>query len=223
MEKELILSALRDARSTSKKKFAQRFEFIINLKDVDIKKIESQLNMYVSLPHPVKKIKVCGLCAPELFERAREVCDKVILAEEFERYTKKDIKKLAKEYDYFIAQGNVMVKVASVFGRILGPRGKMPNPKAGCVLQPTSNIKQIYDKLQNTINIKVKNSSCIQFAIGNEGMKDDEIVENILMAYNSVLSALPNERDNIKNCIIKLTMGKPIILNEKREVLAKVV
>ena len=57
------------------------------------------------------------------------------------------IKKLAGEYDFFVAQANIMPQVATVFGKVLGPRGKMPNPKAGCVVPPKSQLGPLKERL----------------------------------------------------------------------------
>mgnify|MGYP001953752158 FL=1 len=61
-----------------------------------------------------------------------------------------------------------MTDVAKVFGRILGPKGKMPNPKLGCVLPPNADLKPLYDKLQTTLRIAVKSSLHFQCRVGKE-------------------------------------------------------
>lgn len=219
MNKALILQTIQEVKNSSKKRnFLQSYELIINLKDVDIKKYESQLNLYIPLTHPKgKKVKVCAFCGPELLQQAKEVCNKVILSDEFERYQKKEIKKLAEEYDYFIAQGNVMTRVASIFGRVLGPRGKMPNPKAGCVVPQNVNLRQLYDRLQNTVNVTVRHGPSIKCSVGSENMNDDQIAENSIVVYDAVVHNLPNDKDNVKDIYIKLTMGKSIKVKDKQE------
>lgn len=220
MDKELLLQTIQSAKNSSKRNFLQSYELIINLKDIDIKKPEHQLNLFIPLPHQRgKKIKACAFCGPELLAQAKEVCDRVILSEEFDKFkSKKEIKKLATEFDYFIAQANVMTKVASVFGRVFGPRGKMPNPKSGCVVAPTANLRPLYEKLQNTINIRLRQAPQIQCAVGTENMDDNKIAENIMAIYDTVIHNLPNEKNNIKGIYIKSTMGKPVEVKEKQEV-----
>src|SRR3989338_3388540 len=108
MEKELILEAVKAASGSPQRKFRQSYELIINLKDIDLKKPEHQINLFVPAPHQKgRKVNVCIFCGPEMAEQAKAVCDKVILLEEFGRYDKKQAKKLAEEFDYFIAQANV--------------------------------------------------------------------------------------------------------------------
>lgn len=213
MDKEQILSAIAKAKDISQKRnFKQSYDFIINLKGLDLKKQEHQIDTFVTLPHSRgKKIKVCALVGAELEEHSKSVCDFVILSDSFEKYKdKKEIKKLANSFDFFIAQANIMPKIASAFGRVFGPRGKMPNPKSGCIVPPNANIRALYEKLQRTIRANAKSAPLIQCGIGSEDANAGDIAENALTIYNSLLQALPNENHNIKDVYIKLTMGKPV-------------
>lgn len=221
MEKEQIKSGLAKAKDISEKRnFKQSYDLIINLKGLDLKKQEHQIDTFITLPHSRgKKVKVCALVGPELEEQAKGICDSVILSDNFERYKdKKGIKKIANSVDFFVAQANIMPKVANAFGRVLGPRGKMPNPKSGCIVPPNANLKPLYEKLQRTVRAAVKSAPLIQCAVGTEDMDTNDIAENALTVYNSLLQVLPNEKHNIKNMYIKLTMGKPVKIGEKIEV-----
>ena len=119
------------------------------------------------------------------------------------------LKKLINEHDFFVAQGDIMMKVAQAFGRVLGPKGKMPNPKAGCIITPASNLQQVNNNLQLTQKISVKTHLMAQMAVGIENMEDEKTAQNIMVLFNQLLHALPNERQNIKTIYLKLTMGKP--------------
>ena len=120
-----------------------------------------------------------------------------------------------KKFDFFIAQATIMPKVATVFGRILGSRGKMPNPKAGCVVPPATNLRALVQRLQKLVKISVKANAAIQTVIGNEELPDEEIADNVLTVYDALLHALPAEKHNIKGAFIKLTMGNPVKIGEK--------
>jgi len=166
-----------------------------------------------------KKTKVCALVGPELSAQAKEVCDFVVEHDDFPKYAKdkKLIKKLANGYDFFIAQANLMAEVAKTFGRVFGPKGKMPNPKAGCVVPPTANLKPLYEKLQTTVRISAKTTPSIQVIVGNEEMKDEEVLDNIMTVFNQVIHHLPAEKNNVRNIYLKLTMGKAMKVGEKEE------
>jgi large subunit ribosomal protein L1 len=220
MDKKQVLESLKQLRTNSpKRNFKQRIDLILTLRALDMKKTDNQINSYVTLHHlPGKKAKVCAMIGPELLSQAKEVCDEAISSDNFKKYDKKATKKLAEAYDYFIAQATVMPQVAQIFGRVFGPKGKMPNPKAGCVVPPNANLKPLYDRLQKTIKIKTGNQSLVQCGVGSEDMKDEEIADNVLFVMDSVAHLLPHGNHNIKKSLLKFTMGHPIKIGAKPEV-----
>lgn len=210
MDKEQIASTLKKLRELSpKRNFKQSIDLILNFRDLDLKKPEHQVNMFLTLPFGTgKKISVCAFVDSDMEPKAKESCDETISLEQFERFkAKADVKKLAAAHDVFIAQASIMPKVATVFGRHLGPRGKMPNPKMGGVLAPNANLKQMYGSLQKTVYLVTKNEPAVKCRIGNEDSKDEEISENVMAVYSSVVSKLPNDIHNLKSAMLKLTMG----------------
>ncbi len=213
MDKKNLLETLKQLREKStKKNFTQKVDLVLNLRNLNIKNAEENVGLCVNLPHaPGKKLKICALVGKEL-ENQANVFDKVIKREEFSRYqdNKKDLKDLAKEFDYFVAQANLMTEVAKVFGKTFGPRNKMPNPKSGAVIMPTSNLPELKLKLEKTVRLKTRNEPILKTYIGNEAMKDEELIDNINMIYDAVVRALPQGEGNIKNVILKLTMSAPL-------------
>ena len=99
------LKELRNNSTTTKRKFDESVEVIINLKNINIKNPEEKLDYFFQLKHPIKKVKVCALIGPEMIDDAKKNCDTVIVSNEFDSYKQdvKKIKKLAKEHDFFIA------------------------------------------------------------------------------------------------------------------------
>jgi len=158
-----------------------------------------------------KKRKIAAFVGPESKEEAKKVMDLVITPDEFKKYSdKKTAKKLAGEYDYFVASAHLMGQVAGSFGKILGTRGKMPNPKAGCVVPPKANLGQVYEKLQNTLRLKAKTLLAIQCVVGAEDMDEEKIADNIMTVYNQLTHNLPNHENNIGKTLVKLTMGQVV-------------
>jgi large subunit ribosomal protein L1 len=140
------------------------------------------------------------------------------LEDNFPKYKdKKLLKRLAKKHDFFIAQANIMPQVATTFGKVLGPLAKMPNPKIGCVLPPNGNVKAVYERLQKTKRLMSRNNPLIQCSVGTEDMNNEEIADNVMAVYDTLIPALPNEKHNVKNVYLKLTMGKAFMIGEKPE------
>lgn len=198
---EDLKKALVELRKEKKSNFNQTIDLIINLKKYDFKK--NPLNLLVNVPHKIKEKKICAF-----FETENENV-KTITQKEFKKYSDKaELKKLVKNFDFFIAQASLMPKVATSFGRFLGPVGKMPSPQLGVLMDPNEKtINELKEKINSSIKIRTKEAS-IKLAIGKEDMKDEEIIENILSVYNVILKALPREKDNIKDIGIKFTMTK---------------
>lgn len=217
MDKNLLLETIKKVKESSKKNFTQKIDLIINLKNINLKKPEENVDLFVALPHPPgKKIKICALVGKDLINEA-SVFDKVVKKEDFQNYQdKKSLKILAREFDYFVAQGNLMTDVAKIFGKTLGPRNKMPNPKYSGVITPGINLQELKNKLEKTIRLKTKNEAIIKTYIGNQSMKDEELLDNTLTAYNALIRNLPQEEANVRNIILKLTMGPAFRIEKKK-------
>jgi large subunit ribosomal protein L1 len=200
---EKFKSALEELRKNKERKFDQTVELIVNLQKFDIKR--NQVNSVVTVPHKVKDKKIAGF-----LETKNSKID-TITADEFKKYSdKKQIKNLVKKYDFFIAQGSLMPKVAASFGRVLGPAGKMPSPQLGIILNADDKtIEELKHKINTSVKIRTKEAS-IKVPVGKQSMKNEDIIENISAIYNAVIKDLPRDKENIKNLEIKFTMTKPV-------------
>ncbi len=200
---EDLKNALVELRKNEPKKFKQTVDLIVNLQKFEVKK--NPLNLFIKIPHKAKDKKVAGF-----FEAKSEFVD-TITESDFKKYNdKKKLKNLVNKYDFFIAQAKLMPKVATVFGRVLGPAGKMPSPQLGIVLNADEkSINDLKEKINSSLRIRAKEAS-IKVAVGKEDMKDEELVENALAVYNELIKALPRDKENIKNVELKFTMTKPV-------------
>ena len=212
-KREDFKQALDKLRESSvKRNFDQSVDMIINLKDLDIKKNDQKVDLFVKLPYqPKPNVKVCAFVDQQDYDSAKENADFVIDVSEFGKYKDKKLaKKLASKYDFFIASVPIMPKVASIFGRILGSRGKMPNPKIGGVFPPGIPLKPIVEGLKRTVRLRTKSGLILQTIIGKESYDDEKLLENLDTVYSRLVSSLPNNENNVKNIYLKLTMGKPV-------------
>lgn len=199
---EQIKQALTELRKDKERKFNQSVDLIINLQKFDLKR--EQVNLFISVPHKIKDKKICAF-----LEIKNDNVD-TITKSEFKKYsTKTEIKKLIKKYDFFIGQASLMPLVATTFGRALGPAGKMPSPQLGILVNADDRaINELKSKINTSIRVKAKEAS-IKVPIGKQSMKDEDIIENIMAFYNSILKVLSKGKDNIRNIEIKFTMTKP--------------
>ncbi len=201
-ENSNLKKALSELRSCDKRKFVQTVELIVNLQNYDVRK--EALNIFLEVPHPSEK-KICAF----LTKRSKLVDS--IIEDDFQKYKeKKDLKNLSNKYDFFMAVAPIMSKIATKFGRVLGPVGKMPSPQGGIIVkEDDDSIKTMMDKLSKLIRVRNKEAS-IKLAICKEDAKDSEIIENIESLLNQLESKLPRGKENIKNAMIKFTMTKSI-------------
>jgi|SRR3989338_4503633 len=208
MENKSLKEALAELKKEKKRKFDQSVDLVINLKGIDLKR--DQLNIVATMPHKVKEKKVCGF----LTEKSKLV--KTITEPEFKKYSDpKELRKLIKDYDFFIAVGSLMPKVATAFGKALGPSGKMPSPQLGIIMQENDReIKSVLEKISTSIKLRAKEPS-IKLTVGKENMDEEKIIENISSIYSTIENALPKKKDNVKNVMLKLTMTKPIRVEVK--------
>lgn len=198
-----LKEALKQLRSEETRKFDQTIDLIVNLKGMDFRK--TNLSFVVSVPNKFKDKTVCAF----LNEKSELV--NTITKPEFARYAdKKLLKGLVKKYDFFIAHGSLMPSVASTFGKVLGPTGKMPTPALGVMMKEGNDeVKNMLVKISKSAKIRVKDAS-IKIAVGKISMDDAKIMENAKSVYDGIVAALPLKTDNIKKALVKLTMSKPV-------------
>jgi len=205
-----ILSAVKEAREKSeKRKFNQAVELILKQQDIDMKSPEAKIQEVVELPYALEKPnKICVIASGELAMKARKAnADHVVERSEIEGLAgkKQEMRKIANEYDFFIAEAPLMPLIGKTLGSVLGPRGKMPVP-----VPPSADIGSLIAKHRKTVTIRLRNQPILQSRIGMENMKDEEITENILMVLRVLEGKLKRGMKNIKFAYIKTAMGTPV-------------
>ena len=198
-----VKKALEELKKSKERKFNQTVDLIVNLQKFDVRK--SQINLFLKVPHKIKDKKIAG------FLESKNKIINTIIPTEFNKYKdKKELKNLVNKYDFFISQASLMPKVATTFGKVLGPAGKMPSPQLGIILNADEkSILDLKEKINNTIKIKIKEAS-IKLSVGKQNMKEEDLVENISYIYKEIIKVLPRDKENVKNVAVKFTMTKPI-------------
>ncbi len=203
-----IKEKIKEAKENSKpRKFAQTWDLIFNLRDMDLKKPENRLNLELFLPEGLGKELKTVVVADTLYADAKKHADLAITKDEIPKLgkDKKKLKQLANEYDWWFGEAPLMPQIGKVFGATLGTRGKMPKP-----VPPKINLQGILMRAKKSVKIRLLNTPVIQIPVGTESMTDDQVAKNIEAALSLLEEKLPKGNNNIRNVSLKLTMGKPV-------------
>jgi len=210
MDINKIVKAVKEAKEKSKKRnFVQSIDLAVTL-NLDTTKPENRINDEIVLPHGRgKPIKIGVIGEGELAHQAKSLADIVITKKELEELAKdkRKAKEIAKAYDFFIAQADLMPLVGKYLGIILGPRGKMPKP-----VPPTADIKPIIERLRKTVRVRTRDKPVFHVPVGTEKMKEEEVAKNIEAIFNYLERKLERGLSDDKSAYISTTMGKSVKL-----------
>src|SRR6266581_4153349 len=152
---------------TEKRKFNQSVELAVKLRELDLKRPEQRINESLELPTAASKtVKVAVIAGGDLAVRAKNAgADIVIGREDLDKMArdKKAARKIAQNYDFFVAEAPLMPQVGKSLGQMLGPRGKMPTP-----IPPTAPIDDVLKRQRKNVRLKMKDQPVIQ----NKGAKN---------------------------------------------------
>ena len=189
------------------RKFKQNIDVVINLKNLDLNIPKNRIDEEIILPHGRgNEAKIALFASGELAVKSKKHVDLLIKPEEIEDHSKdkKKFKKIADEYEFFVAEAPLMPTIGKTLGTVLGPRGKMPKP-----VPPNADLSGLVKNLRNTIKIRSKSSKTFHTIAGNAEMSKEHIVENVDAIIKRLESALERGRINIGSIYIKTTMGPP--------------
>ncbi|HIP74251.1 MAG TPA: 50S ribosomal protein L1 [Euryarchaeota archaeon] len=211
-DKEKFKKAIKEAKEKAKpRNFVETVEMAINFKNIDFKKPENRIEVQVTLPKGRGKPVKIGFFADKALAaelKKAGIVDKIITKEELMNMDKKSAKKLAKEFDFFLAEPSLMKDIARKVGAVLGPRKKMPRP----VPPNIKAIEAMVKTLKNTVivsNKKGKYLPVVHAPIGTVEMSEDDLAENAMAVYSAVLRKIPSEQ-NIRSVYVKTTMGPAV-------------
>jgi large subunit ribosomal protein L1 len=210
LAKDDVSRALGELRkSITKKKFTQSIELVVRLREVDLKKPENRINEAIALPNPPEKaLKVCVIASGDLATRAKAAgADMLVGRQEIDNLAKdkKGARKLAQEYEFFIAEAPLMPLVGRALGSFLGPRGKMPTP-----VPPNAAIDQVIANHRKMVRVRMREQPVLQCRVGTEAMSDEKLVENIQAVVSRIEQKLERGFKNIGEVLVKGTMSEPV-------------
>ena len=191
-------------------KFDSSFDIDVRL-GVDPRKADQMVRGVVSLPHGTgKQVRVLVLCTPDAEAAAKEAgADYVGLDE----YLAK-IKGGWTDVDVIITQPSVMGKLGPL-GRILGPRGLMPNPKSGTVTMDVA--KAVKEVKQGKIDFKVDKTGIVHASIGKVSFTPEQMKENAKEFINTLVKLKPATAKGtyIKSIYLSSTMSPGVKVEPK--------
>jgi large subunit ribosomal protein L1 len=193
------------ARETSVTKYDSTVEVSLSL-GVDPRKADQAIRGVVNLPHGTgKTARVLVFAGGERAEEARAAGADIVGSDEL-------IDEVAKgrlDFDAVVSTPDLMGKVGRL-GKVLGPRGLMPNPKTGTVT--TDVTKAINDIKGGKIEFRVDKNSNLHFIIGKASFSQEALLENYVAAMEEVMRAKPSSSKGryVKKATISTTMGPGI-------------
>ncbi len=202
-----LKDAIKLAKEASFAKFDESIEMIFNL-NLDTKKADQQLRGSVSLPNGTgKSIKILATSDDsKMLEAAKAAgADLTADVQELEAILKKE----EFNFDIIVATPKMMVTLGK-FGKALGPKGLMPNPKTGTV---TPNLeKAVLDLKAGKANYRTDKEGNVHTMIGKKSFDDKKLVENAKTVIETIKKLKPQTTKGayIKNMVVKTTMGASV-------------
>jgi large subunit ribosomal protein L1 len=194
--------------NAKKKKFDETIEVSMNL-GIDPRHADQMVRGVVSLPHGNgKEMKVAVFARDQKAEDAKNAGADVVGAEELAE----DMQKGNLNYDRVIATPDLMGVVGRI-GKILGPKGLMPNPKLGTV---TADVKLAVEAAKSgQVQYRAEKNGLVQAGVGKVSFGSEKITENINSFIDAVQKARPSGAKGtfIKKISISSTMGAGININ----------
>ncbi|MEY3733220.1 MAG: ribosomal protein [Actinomycetota bacterium] len=195
-------AAMAIAKQTAKTKFDPTIEVSMRL-GVDPRKADQMVRGTVNLPHGTgKTARVIVFAAGEKAEEARAAGADEVGSDEL-------IDRVAAgwtDFDAAVSTPDLMGKVGKL-GKVLGPRGLMPNPKTGTVTMDVA--KAVEDIKGGKIEFRVDKNSNLHFPVGRASFSEDQLTDNYLAALDEILRAKPSAAKGryVKKVTVSATMG----------------
>jgi len=184
-------------------------ELQIALKDYDTQR-DKRFAGTVKLPHvPRPRMKICVLGDAAHCEQAQKTNIPFKSVDDLKKLNKnkKLVKKLAQQFDGFLASQVLIPQIPRLLGPGLNKAGKFPT-----LCTSNDNLESKVTDMKSTVKFQLKKVLCMGVAVGNVGMTPDEVRQNCLMAINFLVSLLKKNWNNVRRLHMKSTMGKPFTI-----------
>ncbi|KAI4136982.1 MAG: hypothetical protein L6R39_007527 [Caloplaca ligustica] len=194
--------------STNEKKrnFLETVELQVGLKNYDPQR-DKRFSGTVRLPAvPRPGMSICVLGDQHDIDRSKHQGIDAMSADDLKKLNKnkKLIKKLARKYDAFLASDSLIKQIPRLLGPGLSKAGKFPAP-----ISHAEDLNAKATEVKSTIKFQLKKVLCLGVAVGNVGMTEDQLIGNIMLAINYLVSLLKKGWQNVGSLTIKATMSPP--------------
>ena len=200
-----LAEAIGLAKKTAKVKFDETVDLAVNL-GVDPKQADQMVRGTVVLPHGTgKKVRVLVFAKGEKEKEARDAGADHVGAEDLAD----KIQKGWTEFDTVVATPDIMALVGKL-GKVLGPRGLMPNPKTGTVTFDVG--KAVKDIRAGKVEYRVDKAGIVHVSVGKASFEENKLLENAKSVLESILKAKPSSSKGkyLKAAAMSTTMGPGI-------------
>merc|ERR1712172_228675 len=207
VSKETLFESVQNVLKASKdkpRKFQETVDLQIGLKNYDPQK-DKRFSGTVKLKHvPRQKFKVCLLGDQQHCDEAKAKGIDFMSADDLKKLNKdkKKVKGLAKKYDAFLASDTLIKQIPRLLGPGLNKAGKFPS-----LVTHSDDLNAKVLDLKSTIKFQMKKVLCLSVAVGHVGMAEDDLVQNVHLAMNFLVSLLKKHWQNVRSLHIKSTMG----------------
>ena len=190
----------------AKAKFDETIEAHIRL-GVDSRHADQQVRGAVVLPNGTgKNVRVCVFCKEDKYDAAKEAGAEFVGGMDL---VDKIMKENWMDFDVVVATPDMMAVIGRL-GRVLGPKGLMPNPKDGTV---TTDVTKAVNEIKGgKVQYRTDKAGNVQVIIGKASFDADKIKENLVTIYNTILKARPTtvKGQYMKSLTLSSTMGPGI-------------
>lgn len=197
---------LLEASEKKKRNFLETIELQVGLKNYDPQR-DKRFSGTVKLPEvPRPNMTICIFGDAIDVDRAKAAGVDAMSVDDLKKLNKnkKLIKKLAKKYNAFIASEVLIKQVPRLLGPQLSKAGKFPTP-----VSHNEDLVNKVREVRSTIKFQLKKVLCLAVAVGNVDMEEDQIIAQIMIASNFLVSLLKKHWQNVGSLVIKSTMGPP--------------
>jgi len=207
LTKEVLKEAvMRAIELGTGRNFRQSVELQVVFRGVNPKDPEVKFRDVVYLPKgPGKASKVLVVAEGEVLLRAKEAGVPAYSANEVKAMSRRQVRKLAREYDWVLVRADLMSQMGRILGPALGPRGKAPVP-----IPINADISALIKRYSQSVRLRNKEQAWVGCRIGTEDMGADDLVENAWAVIDKIRSKYKRPLETTAKLYVKTTMGVPV-------------